>query len=301
MKNDSKGYAFKRSQLGFVYSFLVPIMLFFIVFNIIPIITNIVLSFYNYSPLSKKPPFIGFSNYIKMFNDEVFIKSIWNTLKFVIFAVSANIIVATGIAVTINSLKSKFSKETFRTIFFLPTIAPIAGISVIWMYMLDPSAGIHNLFLQLVGQNKLVYWLSDPSLAMLSIIIMTVWQDFGINMVIILAGIYGIPKTFFEAAAIDGANKWKQFWIITLPLLVRTMLFVTVMTVISYFQVFTQVKVMTNGEPGYSTQVISLSIYQDAFERMRMGYASAMSVVLLIIIMVVSVAQFKLIKIDWDY
>lgn len=291
----------RSRQNRFVYTFLIPIMLFFLVFNIVPIVASALLSLYNYSPISRNPPFVGLRNYISMFTDAIFLKTVSNTFVLVIVGVAGNILIATSVAVAINSIASRGSRDLFRTIYFLPTIAPIAAVAIVFRYMLDPRYGIHNMILGILGEQKMVYWLSDPTLAMGSVIVMTLWQDFGINMVIILAGLYSIPHVFYEASLIDGATKWQQFWRITLPLLVRTMLFVSVMTVIAYFQIFTQVRILTDGKPDFSTQVIALSIYQDAFERLRMGYASAMAVVLLIIIMIASLVQFRAIKVDWEY
>lgn len=288
-------------QRKFVLSALIPIMILFAVFAATPIISSIMLSFYNYSPLDATSPFIGLENYYGLFKDGVFLKSLSNTIKFVFLSVLINIVVAIFIALCINSIEKRVFKDFFRTLYFLPTVTSIVGAALIWSTMMEPTHGLINMVLENIGFKGKIYWLADERFALFSVIAMTLWQDLGYNIVILMAGLDGIPRMFYEAAYIDGANRWEIFWNITLPLLMRTMLFVLVMTLISYFQVFEQVQVMTNGGPDYASQVIALSIYQNAFQFMRMGYASAMSVILFIIILIISILQIKFVKIDWEY
>jgi ABC-type sugar transport system permease subunit len=302
-KNEDKSQksSLFASQRKFVLFSLTPILCLFILFSLLPIVLSLILAFYNYSPLNPKPPFVGLQNFINLWSDQVFHKSFFNTLKFVAIAVSANLVLAVLIAVSINSIAKKFFKNFFRTLYFLPTIAPLVAVSLIWATMFDPNYGVVNMVLGLFGKHTMIYWLTSDRLALLSVVIVTLWADLGYNIVILMAGLDSIPKMFYEAARIDGANRFHTFWEITLPLLTRTLLFVSVMTVISYFQVFTQVQVMTNGGPDYSSEVLAFTIYKDAFRFMKMGYASAISVILLGVIMVVSVLQLKLGKADWEY
>lgn len=289
------------SQRKFVFLSLTPILTLFIIFSLLPIVLSLILAFYNYSPLNPNPPFVGFQNFINLWSDQVFNKSFVNTIKFVIIAVSANLILAMMIAVSINKITKKFVKNSFRTLYFLPTIAPLVAVSLIWATMFDPNYGFLNMILGLFGKHTMIYWLTSDQLALISVIIVTLWADLGYNIVIIMAGLDSIPKMFYEAACIDGANRFHTFWKITLPLLTRTILFISVMTVISYFQVFTQVQVMTNGGPDYSSEVLAFTIYKYAFRFMKMGYASAISVILLGIILVVSIFQLKMVRADWEY
>lgn len=288
-------------QRRFVLISIAPILILFMVFNFVPIFLSLILAFYNYSPLSMNSPFIGLQNFVNLLSDEVFNKSLFNTLKFVVFATGINLILATAIAVVINSIIKRSLKNFFRTLYFLPTIAPLVAVSIIWATLLDPNYGIVNMMLSLFNQHTMIYWLNTDQLALPSIIAVTLWADLGYNIVIIMAGLDAIPRMFYEASCIDGANRLQVFWKITLPLLTRTLLFVSVMTVISYFQVFTQVQLMTNGGPDHSSEVIALTIYNNAFRFMKMGYASSMAIILLVIILIVSALQLKFAKVDWEY
>lgn len=285
----------------FVFFSLVPVFILFFVFLILPIFLSVILSLYNYNPLSLNPPFVGLKNYINLFKDPVFIKSFYNTLYFVSVSVVINIILATLIALSINTILNKKSKSIFRTIFFLPTTANIAAVAIVWNYLLDPNYGAINSLLSALGVDSRLYWLGDAKLALLAIIIINLWQDIGYNIVIILAGIESIPRMFYESALIDGANKIQTFIKITLPLLVRTMLFVSVMTIISYFQVFTQVMVLTRGGPNHASELMAVNIYLNAFTYSKLGYASACSVILLSVMLVISLVQMKFVKVDWEY
>lgn len=305
MKN-AGGNALPRQKLGraqsrFVFCCLAPVMVLFVVFLLAPIAISVVLSFFNYSPLSDKAVFVGLKYYSYMLTDPNFIKTIVNTLVFVASAVAINLVLSTSIALMIYSLTSTRLREMFRAFYFLPVIAPLVGASLVFKNMFDPQYGLVSMVMERLGSEFSIYWLSDARYALIAVIIVTLWHDLGYNIVILTTGLYSIPKTYFESGKIDGANRWQLFWNITLPLLSRTMAFVSVMTIISYFQVFTQVQIMTRGGPSYATQLIAVSIYQNAFEFERMGYASAMAVVLLVLILCVSLIQMKLNQSDWEY
>lgn len=289
------------SKNKFVFFSLIPVWVLFLVFMIIPIIMSIVLSFYNYNPLSIHPPFIGLRNYINLFKDPVFIKSFGNTLFFVTISVAVNLVLATFIALLISSVRNKINKDIFRTIYFLPTTANIAAVAIVWGYLLDANYGAVAAILSKLGINSHLYWTGDPKLVLYTVIALNLWQDIGYNIVIVQAGIESIPKMFYESALIDGANKLIIFFKITLPLLVRTMLFVSVMTIISYFQVFTQVMVLTRGGPNHSSELMAVNIYLNAFSNSRLGYASAAAVILLILMLIISLLQLKFVKVDWEY
>ncbi len=289
------------SKKRFIFFSLTPIMILFFIFSFLPIIFGIGLSFYNYNPLNAASPFVGLKNYIELFKDPIFYKSLKNTFVFVTAAVSINLIVSTLVALGINSIVNKFFQNFFRTVFFLPAISPIVAAAIIWRAMFNPMYGTLNNILSVFGVDTATYWLSDPKLVLPAIILMTLWQDIGYNIVLVMAGLQGIPKTFIEAAEIDGASNFVIFFKITLPLLTRTIVFVSIMTILSYFQIFAQVQIMSFGGPDYASEVISLHIYDNAFRFMRMGYASAESVILLIIMFVISFIQIKLIKADWEY
>jgi multiple sugar transport system permease protein len=275
-------------------------MFLFLVFIIAPIAWGVILSMYRYSPLSRIVPFIGLDNFKNLLTDKVFIKSFINTFEFVGIAVPVNIILTLLIALGINKVRNVHIRNTFRIMFFLPAIVPLAGSSIVWLTMFNLRGGLLNIILRNIGLNS-VKWLGDPSIAMISIIIMTLWADMGYNIVIFMAGLDSIPDRFYEAAKLDGATRLKSFWYITLPLLNRTTLFVTIMTIISYFQMFPQFQIITKGEPQNATRVLALNIYDEAFKYMNMGYASAMATVLLFIILIITLVQLHIGSSQWEY
>ena len=289
----------KREQKFIILS-LSPIMILFLIFSLIPIIWGLVLSFYQYNPLQADSPFIGLQNFKDMIQDDTFIKTFWNTFEFVIIAVPVNIVLTLLIAIGINNIRSDKFRGVFRTVYFLPCIAPLAGTAVVWSTMFNGDSGLFNLILNSFNLPG-VDWLTDPQLALYSIILVTLWADMGFNIVIFMAGIDSIPKMFYEAADLDGANQWQKFKSITLPLLSRTSLFITIMTCLSYFQMFPQFQILTNGEPQNETRVLALDIYDHAFTYMNMGYASAIATVLFLIILIITIIQLWLGKSKWEY
>lgn len=293
-------YTRNNQQKFFIFFSLAPVMFLLLVFIIAPIAWGVVLSMYRYSPLSRIVPFVGSGNFKDLFTDKVFIKSFWNTFKFVGIAVPANIVLTLLIAMGINKVRNVYLRNTFRTMFFLPAIAPLAGSSIVWLTMFNSRGGLFNIILTKIGFGS-VEWLGNPTLAMISIIIMTLWADMGYNIVIFMAGLDSIPDRFYEAAKLDGATKFEVFWYVTLPLLSRTTLFVSIMTIISYFQMFPQFQIITNGEPRNATRVLALNIYDEAFKYMNMGYASAMATVLLVIILFITLIQLRIGGSQWEY
>ncbi len=289
-----------REQRSFVLFSLLPIITLFLVFSVIPIIWGTMLMFFNYNPLDESSPFVGLAQFQRLWEDEVFHKAFVNTFKFVFIAIPANIVITLFIAIGINKIHSTLWRNTFRTMFFLPAIAPLAGSAVVWSTMFNGNNGLFNIILEHLGFAK-VNWLTDPATALLSIIVMTLWADIGYNIVIFMAGLDSIPDMFYEAAKLDGANRWQMFRHITLPLLSRTSLFVFVMTSISYFQMFPQFQIMTNGEPQNETRVLSLHIFDHAFTYLNMGYASAMAFILLLIILAVTIIQLRIGRSQWEY
>lgn len=286
----------------FVALILIPIFLHLCIFMIGPIIGGLAISFFDYNPLRAENHFIGLDNFIKLINDPVFWKATKNTLFFVIVTVTFNIILSLGIAQLISIFKSNKTRSLFRMIFFLPCVAPLVASSVVWAKSILPTTnGLANMILRSIGMAE-VNWLGDPNILMWSIIVFSIWADIGYNIVLFTAGIDGIPGEFYEAAELDGANGWQKFRHITLPLLKRTFTFVTIMTLISHFQAFAQFAVMAvrNG-PQNSGLVLTSYIYKTAFEVKDMGYASAISMALFVIILIVSLIQQKANKVEWEY
>lgn len=290
----------KRGGRKFIYLSLAPILLLFGVFAFLPIGWSLGLSVFKYNPLSDSALFVGLDNFIRMWSDPIFLKSLWVTFKFVVIAVLINIVITLMFAAAIQRIRTGWLRNLMRTIFFLPTIAPLAGTAIVWSTMFNYNHGLFNMVL---GQLHIapIQWLSDPHYALYSVIMMTLWADIGYNIVLFIAGLDSIPDMYYEAAILDGANRWHLFRHVTLPLLRRTMLFVSVTTVVSYFQAFAQFQIMTKGEPFNETRVLALHIYEQAFSNSNMGYASAMATVFLMIILVVTLVQLKLGRTEWEY
>lgn len=288
-----------RARMRFVVFALTPIMLLFFIFAFLPIGVSIFLSFFRYSPLDVNAPFIGLRNYTFAFTkDPAFIASLENTLKYVVIAAPLNIVLTLPIALALNQIK-RF-KAFFRAIYFMPAIASLVAVVLVWRYLLDPQAGLINGILASLGIQGHA-WLGEPEYALYAMIALSVWQDMGYNVIVFLAGLQTIPDTFYEAAMVDGANSWQRFRYITLPLLSRTTMFVLVLTTISYMQVFVPMAVMTQGGPLNSTRTIVLHIWNQAFQYLKMGYASALSVVLLLMLLGITLIQLRLLRTNWEY
>ncbi|MCX7040704.1 MAG: sugar ABC transporter permease [Spirochaetes bacterium] len=290
-----------RDRERFIFFSLLPVFLLLAVFVVLPIVFSLVISFFNYNPLSRHPPFTGLENYRNLFRDPVFLKSLGNTFFFVGVSVAINLVLATMIALSIDLVSRQGSRNLFRTVFFLPTAANIAAVAIVWSYMLDPRFGIVAAVLSTFGVNVQFNWLGDQNLVMASIITLNLWQDIGYNIIIVLAGLESIPRMFYESALLDGADRVRVFFRITLPLLARTMLFVSVMTIISYFQVFTPVMVLTRGGPNHASELIGVSIYLNAFQFSKLGYASTMAVTMMVLMMVLSLLQMRIFRANWEY
>ena len=286
----------------FILLVLIPVFLHVLVFMIIPIIGSGVISFMDYNPLRDNNTFVALKNYKQLFSDGDFWKALKNTLVFVVVAVAANIVISLFLSAIITQFRSNRTRSFFRMMVFLPCIAPLVASSVVWGRSIYPTnGGLINLIVTSLG-GKPLNWLGDARYLMMSVILFTLWADVGYNTILFSAGMDGIPTEFYEAAAIDGSGRWNQFWKITFPLLGRTFAFVLVMTVISYFQMFAQFNVLAlkNG-PQNSGLVLTSYIYKLAFTNKNMGYASAVSVALFVIIMIVTLIQQRLNKVDWEY
>ncbi|MBN1260557.1 MAG: sugar ABC transporter permease, partial [Anaerolineae bacterium] len=232
--------------------------------------------------------------------------SLANTLIFASVVLVLNLAITLPLAALIESVKSQF-KNLFRMIYFLPVLTASVGVASMWRYLYDPQAGLINALVRMAGGKPLA-WLADPraeflgiSVSMFAVIIAYLWSDYGYNLVIFIAALQGIPHELKEAAMIDGANTWQVFTRITIPLLRPTLLFVCVMTMLSSFQVFDVIQVMTDGGPNNRTRVMMLDIYDNAFRFQRMGWAAAVSFALFLIVMVVTVIQMRVLRTDWEY
>jgi multiple sugar transport system permease protein len=286
----------KHNLIGWIFA--APWTLIFLIFLAGPIVAALILSFTNFGLLNLANPFnlhfIGVQNYIKLFQDQVFLTSALNTLYFVVVGVPLNIVVSLLLALGVNQGVG-YIRSIFRVGYYLPVVTSIVALAVIWRYVYNPDVGLLNSFLHLFGLPG-ANWLGNPSLAMPSIIIMSVWHNAGSAMIIFLAGLQGIDRSLYEAANIDGAGTFARFRNITLPLLRPVMLFVTVITSIGFLQVFAEPFVMTNGGPLNRTLTVSIYLYQQGFNFFNQGYASAMAYIMFVAIVLLSAAQFRLLR-----
>ena len=279
----------RLAEAGRAWAFLAPSFAHLLVFSVGPILFALWLSFHQWNLLSPERPFVGLANYRELAADADFWRAVRNTAVYVLF-VPAGMVLALGLALLVNRRMPGVS--LLRATFFLPYVTSFVAISLIWKWMLQPDVGLINNLLERVGIPAQP-WLSSPSTALPSLMLMSIWMYAGYMMVIFLAGLQNIPASLYESARIDGAGPWHRFRHITLPMLRPTTLFILVTMVIFMFQVFTAVYVMTEGGPLHATDVIVYHIYRNAWEYLRMGYASAMAWVLFAIVFLVTLVQFR--------
>lgn len=286
---------------------LVPLFVFYGIFLLFPLGWSFYMSFHNWPGASfvHQPEYVGLANYHRaLFEDQLFRKSLLNTLYFVLLNIPINLGVALVLAVFINSLPKY--RSIYRTLFFLPVLVSEVASSILWRYVYQPRFGLINGSLvqmsDLLGLGLSVpRWLDDPNLAMFSVVMMTVWQTMGYTLVILLAGLQGIPETLYEAARVDGASPWHRFRFITLPLLRPTIMFLLITRMIGSLQVFSPMYVMTNGGPIDATRTIVLHLYEQAFNFFRFGYASSIAVILFLIILFFTLIQVRFLRQGWEY
>lgn len=281
---------FVNNQERVGYFFVLPSMLVFLVFVLVPLLISILFSVYSFDMMGNNIKFLGFGNYIKLFADERFWNSLYNTVYYTIGSVPFLVLIALLTAVALSA-KTQYN-AVLKSIFFLPAICSMTVISIVWAFLLDKDIGIISYYFSLIGIDTIAS-LKDPVWAMPTIIGVSIWKTFGFNMVILLAGLQGISESYYEAADIDGASKIKQFFSITLPMLMPTLGFVTITSIINSFQVFDQVFVMTRGGPLFKTETVVQYIYHMGFEVFDLGYASAAAETLFVIILIVSLAMLK--------
>jgi multiple sugar transport system permease protein len=277
----------KESMWGFF--FISPWLLGLLVFNLYPIVANFYYSFTKYNVV-QEPVWVGLANYERMFTtDRLFWKSLFNTFYYIAFRIPGWIILGILLAILLN--RKLPGIKILRTIFYLPTVIPLVASSVIWMLILNPQVGFLNHILGKLGI-FMPNMLMDPDWSKPAILLLAMWQV-GTTMMIFLAGLQDVPETLYEAASIDGANALQQFRHITVPMLTPTIYYVVLTGIISAFQVFGSAFIMTGGGPVYSTMFYVLLLYRNAFEFFKMGYASAMAVVLFLIMLVFTILLVK--------
>lgn len=281
----------KESATGII--FVAPALILLFVFLIIPFVLSLSYSFMDYNILKPdKKTFVGVANFIKLFHDKVFIKSIINTFVFEISVVPLQVCSALGLALLINRKMKGIS--VFRLAFFAPTVLSLVVVSILWSYIYNPNNGLLNAMLGMLGISAQPF-LTSTKQAMACIVIMSAWQGCGFQMMIFLAGLQDIPDYLYEAAKVDGANKYQQFKNITLPGLKNITVFITLSIVISAFQLIVQPMMLTQGGPQNSTSTIVYQIYQTGYKFRNVGYGSAMAVVFTVLVLLIIMIQRSLI------
>lgn len=280
------------------YFFIAPAIGLLLTFSIFPIILALVISFTDMSLAGladySRINFTGLQNYQNILQDSIFLKSITNTLFYVIFGVPLVILFSLTIAILINMGKSRYF-SFMRVVFYSPSITNIVAVAIVWAFLFNPSQsiGLINRVIGMVGIGP-IGWLTDTSVSKISLVILAVWRSIGINMLIFSAALQNIPRSMYEAAELDGATKWEQIRFITVPQLKFSTSFVTITTIIGWLQFFEEPFVMTEGGPLNSTTSVALFIYRNGFQNNQFGYAAAGSLLLFVVIICATLVQLRL-------
>ena len=273
-----------------------PALALIAVFFVLPLLAGFILSLTDFDVYAIGTPgvarFVGIGNYVRALASPEFWNALRNTLYFVVAGAPLSVMVSLAAAMLLSARLVRF-KGVFRTIYFAPVVTTIVAVAVVWRYLYHPHYGLLNFLLGKVGLGP-VDWLGNPHWAMPAIILLSVWKNFGYNMLIFVAGLQSIPDELYEAAEVDGAGRWSRFRHVTLPGLAPTFLFVGVTSMIGYFQLFAEPYVMTQGGPLRSTTSVVLLMYEQGFRWWRMGAASAIAFILLAITLAGTLVQMRL-------
>jgi multiple sugar transport system permease protein len=279
-----------RQQRFWGFAMVSPWVIGFLLFTLGPMIASLYFSFTDYSVL-KAPQFLGLANFRELiFTDPRHRVALYNTVYYTAFQVPLSILLALAVAILLN--QGLPGENVFRTIYYLPSVVSGVAISMLWLWLFDPNLGMVNVFLEWLGLRGPL-WLQDPAWSKPALILMSLW-GIGGEMVIFLAGLQGVPQELYDAAMADGASWWGKIRHVTLPLITPTIFFNVIMGIIGSFQVFTSSYIMTKGGPVNSTLFYVLYLYQNAFRFFQMGYASAMAWILFLIVMALTLLQFRL-------
>uniref|UniRef100_A0A7C3RN69 Sugar ABC transporter permease n=1 Tax=Dictyoglomus thermophilum TaxID=14 RepID=A0A7C3RN69_DICTH len=285
-----------KNKIWEIFLFIGPSLLLLLVFTVLPVITSLFLSITDFNAYSfldwSKTKIIWFQNFIDVLHDDLFWKAVLNTFYAFILAYPLTIFFSLLFAFLLNREETYF-KNFFRLLIYLPSVTSTIAIAVVWSWILNPKYGLLNWFLGLFGLPP-QEWLSDTRWAMFVVVSLVVWKAIGPNMLLFIAGLQGIPEELYESAEIDGANRWQQFWYITLPGLRPVLLFVSVMLGIGYLQLFEEPYMLTGGGPLNSTLSIVLYLYQKGFRAFEFGYASSVALILFVMIFGLTYIQMKM-------
>ena len=281
----------RRRAILVGWSFILPNFVGFALFTLIPVIAAFVLAFMNWDAYNP-PTFAGFKNFVRLFGDDSFHVALGNTLLYALGHVPLTLAFSLGLAILLNQKLRGIA--FFRVAIFFPYITSLVAIAIVWNMLFDPTNGPINQFLHAIGIANAPGWTSSTAWALPAVIITSVWRDMGYYMVLFLAGLQAIPNEYYEAAEMDGAGRWRKFWSIRLSDVCSSDFLVLVLLSVSSFKVFDLIFVMTQGGPGRATLVLSQLIYQDGIINGQFGYSSAISLVLFLIVLIVTVFQFRI-------
>lgn len=284
-KTGAKKRSIHTDRIGYVL--ILPFYLFLALFVLFPIVFNLYLSFTNYN--LNTADWIGLNNYKALFHDRFFFISLKNTAVYTIVTLAVTLALGLVLAALLNN--KLFGTKWIRVSFFTPYVTSMVAVSMIWLWIYEPSHGIANSLLSLFGIPP-KQWLYDTRWAMTAVIIMSIWKTLGYNLVVFLAGLQGIPRSLYEAAAVDGAGGIRQFFHITIPQIRPVTFFLVITGFINNFNVFEQIQIMTGGGPLNATTTLVHQIYNRAFQDFKIGYAASLSMVVLFLIGVLTLAQF---------
>lgn len=277
-----------------IYLFLLPALIFFTVFSVYPIVYSFVMSFTNW-PILGAAHFIGFQNYLQVLSDPVMLTSVKNVLLYMVIAVPAQLVL--GLLVAIGLDRQLPGRSALRLIYYVPVITSWVVITYMFQYLFNTQYGLINWLLESLHIiNNPIAWLASPGKAIIIAAFIQIWKGIGWAMMIFLAALQNVPDDLYEAAAIDGAGKWRRLWSITLPSIRGNMFFVSVLLVMGAFQVFIQIFLLTSGGPANETEVPNVWMYQQAFTSLNFGYAGALSWIMAILILIFTVVQFSIFK-----
>ena len=284
------GRSLRRRDALTAWLFILPTVVGFLVFVIGPIVGGLALGFMRYDLLTP-PSFVGSENFVKMIEDQRILQIFGNTIYYVVDMIALDLVWALILAVALNSFIPRFFKVFFRAVFFFPILVSGAVISIVWLYLFNMDLGIINWYLVKLGLDR-VPWLISSDWVRNSVIIMTVWNGVGFNMLLLLAGLQNIPVELYEAGRIDGAGRWASFGRITLPMLTPVIFFILVKGAIGVFQLFDSPFVLTKGGPGDASRTVLMYIWEKGFQVLDFGYAAAIGLVLFLAILAVTAVQF---------
>ncbi|MEK4517161.1 sugar ABC transporter permease [Paenibacillus sp. FSL H8-0122] len=279
------------------FLFILPYLAAFGLFLLFPILYGLVISLQDFELLSAEHPFVGLRNYITIltpgtYENSLFFSGLWTTLQFVLYSVPLLIVAGLGMALLVNALPRKL-RGLFRTFYFLPYAMSASVMAVIWLMMFDTNAGFINSLLQKLGLSG-IPWLTATPWVWIALVLTTLWWTIGFNMIIFVNALNEVPEDYYEAASIDGAGAWNRFVSITLPSIRPVMLFVLITSTIASFNVYAQPFLLTRGGPGDTTRVLLINVLDQAFARKDIGSASAMAIMMALLIMIISIVQFRL-------